>query len=230
MADTISASGSFVSATGTSLVTLSVNPTAVGDAFMFTTSYIASATLSSVSGGGCTTWTKLVGAFTAYSGSAKLDLWMGVVTATGSSTITISGTGLTNTQRLCAQQFTSGGGSGTTWAQDGSGGTKTNASSATITFPTMTPGGSNRLFMGYGLVANSASAGSQTAGYTLDLDPGSNPFMFNPSVSTAQTPTCTQTAGLSGTIAALVTATNPVTFRPQILMPYRAAVQRAATF
>lgn len=210
MVSAISATGSFISATGTSLTTLSVTPTAIGNAFMFTASYIASATLSTVSGGGCTTWTKLSGAFTAYSGSAKIDLWLGVVTSTTTANIVIAGSGLTNTQRLCAQQFTSFGGPGTTWTQDGAGGTKTNASSATITFPTLTPSGANRAYMGYGLVFNAATGGSQTAGYTLDLDPGSNPFMFDGSVGVAQTPTCTQTAGLSGTIAGLVYANNPV--------------------
>lgn len=211
MSNIIAPNGTFVDATGTSLTTLSVTPGRVGDAFLFTASYIASATLSTVSGGGCTTWTKLVGAFTAYSGSAKIDLWLGTITSSigVAVNITIAGSALTNTQRLCAQEFTSGGRSGTVWAIDGASGTKTNASSATITFPTLTPSGGNRLYIGYGLVGNSANSGSQTAGYTLDLDPGSNPFLFNPSVSTAQTPTCTQTAQLSGTIAALVTAINP---------------------
>jgi hypothetical protein len=70
------------------------------------------------------------------------------------------------------------------------------------------------MYIGYGLNANTAS--SPTSGYTLDNDPGGNPFIFNPNVSTSQSPTCTQTAGLSGTIAALVTATNPTSQ----LMPF----------
>lgn len=213
MVNPIATNGTFVDATGTSLTTLSVTPKKLGDAFLFSCSYISTATLSTVSGGGSTGWTKLVGAFQAYSGSAKVDLWMGTINSSinVATNITISGSGLTNTQRLNAQEFTSGGGAGTIWALDGSQtGTKTNASSATITFPTLTPSGINRMYIGYGLVANSANSGSQTAGYTLDLDPGSNPFLFNPNVAnSAQGPTCTQTAGLSGAIAALVTATNP---------------------
>lgn len=238
MANSISVNGTFVEVSGTSLTAVSVTPGALGDAFLFSTSYVSTATLSTVSGGGCTTWTKLVGAFTAYSGSAKVDLWMGVITSSVGTpvNITIAGTGLTNTQRLSALEFTSGGGPETVWAQDGSSGTKTNTTSTTVTFPTLTPGGINRMYIAYGLVANSASPGTQTAGYTLDLDFGSNPYLFNPNVSTSQTPTCTQvngsgvaTSGLSGNIAALVTATNPPTPRPlQILT--QGAVSRASSF
>lgn len=215
MADAISsAGGTFYSQGGSSLVTLSVTPITLGNAFVFTCSYVATATLSTVSGGGCTTWTKLVGAFTAYSGSAKIDLWLGTVTGSIGSgvNITIAGTGLTNTQRLSALEFTSGGGAGTVWALDGAQtGTKTNASSATVAFPTLTPSGLNRMYAGYGLVANTALTTGQTAGYTVNLDPGSNPYFFSSSVAnSAQSPTCAQnTAGLSGTIAALVTAINP---------------------
>jgi len=213
----ITASGSFVSATGTSLVTLSVNPTAIGGAMVFTMSFISSGTVTGVSGGGCPAsgsgtagaWAQIAGPFQAFSGSAAVTMWMGTVTATGSSTITASGTSLTNPQRLCCQQFTSGGGNGATWASDGSPGTKTNASSATVTFPTLTPSGPLRMYIGYGLVASGGTT-PITSGYTMDLDAGSNPYMFNPNVSTVQAPTCTQTsAGLSGMIGALITATNP---------------------
>lgn len=211
----ISAVGSFVSATGTSLVTLSVNPTRVGDAMFFTMSYISSGSVTGVSGGGCPAsgsglpgaWTKIAGPFTAFSGSAAITMWMGTVATTGSSTITATGTTLTNTQRLCCQQCTSGGGPGIVWALDGAAGTKTNASSATVAFPTLVPSGLLRMYIGYGLNANTASA--PTSGYTLNNDPGGNPFIFDTNVSTSQSPTCTQTAGLSGAIAALVTATNP---------------------
>lgn len=208
---TISAVGSTVIPTrAVGLVSASVTPANVGDCWILATQ-IASTTISvaSVSGGGVTTWTRLVGPFVALGGN--IDLWLGKITALGASTITISGTNVTTTNNiLMVQEFTNGSGAGTTWAKDGTqSGTITNSTaSATGIFPTLTASAAGDMYVGYSQVSGSANLTGQTSGYTVVKDGGSNPFMWNPSVlSGTQSPTVSQSSSTSGAIAALVVAT-----------------------
>lgn len=216
---TISAVGSLVSNAGAR--TMAVTPTTVGNAILLvcdTSNATISGTIfvSAVSGGGCSTWTQIAGPFKETADSFDEDnLWLGIVTSTGSSTITVttsatlsgSGTGTF----LAAQEFTAGGGASTIWSSDGSGGTLNNGtSSTTVTYPTLTPSGSQRLYFGFGYCTSTGLATGQTAGYTAELDNASNIVLFNPNVSSVQSPIGKQTSsGKSSSIAALVTATVP---------------------
>ncbi|HEY5024731.1 MAG TPA: hypothetical protein VII76_07125, partial [Acidimicrobiales bacterium] len=78
---TISAVGTLASASSTSLSTLSVSPQTVGDVFTVFAQRLTGSTLTSISGGGVTTWTKAV----QFSGSVGADeeIWYGKITSTG---------------------------------------------------------------------------------------------------------------------------------------------------
>ncbi|MDQ6944950.1 MAG: right-handed parallel beta-helix repeat-containing protein [Actinomycetota bacterium] len=94
---------------------------------------------------------------------ADLEIWMGVVTASGPSTITISVSGFSNGNDLTAQEFTAG--SGATWSVDTSGTTTTFASP--FSFPSLTPTGQHELYYGFATDnGQSALSGGGTAGFT----------------------------------------------------------------
>lgn len=225
----ITAVGSSAVIGSTGGTTLAVSPTAVGDC-LIAISAVQSATvfISSVSGGGVTTWTNLLHAVNLGAQTACFDMWLGVVTATGSSTITFTGSASVASlgTSYFAQQFN--GGASPTWSLDGATATKTNTSSATITWPTLTPVAANDLYIGGGQSALGATAGTQTAGYTM-VAAGGEPRLFKVAVSGAQAPTCTNGAtSTSGTMAALIMATAvPVVVQPTNI---NQAVKRAACY
>lgn len=209
----ISGIGSLYKVTGTGQTTLSVTPSTLGDSLVLGIT-LGAGTLTSVSGGGVTTWTKIAGPFapSGYSASST-QLWIGKITTTGAQTITIAGTSITNTNRLTCRQFSAaGGGTNTTWLQDGSGANLETDSTAstTVPFATLVPSAPNRLYIGYGPVGSTANTTGQTSGYTVDTDSGTNPFMWNPNVSASQSPTCVQASANHATnVAALVYALVP---------------------
>jgi hypothetical protein len=151
---TISAVGSLVKNSGTAKTTLAVSPSAVGNTFVLSTMVVSTTvTVSSVSGGGVTT-SKLTSAVDSASG-AEEELWLGPITATGSSTITVTYSGSISgkNSELDAQEYSSSAGASTTWAKDVVG-SHTNSSSTTVTFPSLTPTGSGELYIGFANVAN----------------------------------------------------------------------------
>jgi hypothetical protein len=202
-------------ASGTTLKTLSVSPVHLGGLMVLTTTHPTN-NITAVSGGGCNAsgsgldgaWQLVAGPF-ANASSAFIEMWMGKIVTTGSSTITVTAT-YSGTARLNCKEFYTPGGMGTKWSQDGSGGTKANASATTtVTYPTMTPTGVNRLYVGFGTNGTGSTSGA-TAGYTVELDFGSNPYLYNPGVAnSAQTPTSVTTSSASYTVAALIKADNP---------------------
>jgi hypothetical protein len=148
---------------------------------------------------------------------------MGKVTTTGSATITItSSTGSwPGSNGLYAQEFTCVGVSSmTVWAVDGTQtGTKTNGTNTNITFPTLTPGGVLRAYIGPGYAGGTGQTTGGTSGYTVQIDSvNHNPFIYNANVSTAQTPVSIQTSSTSDAMGMLITATNP--YSPSAFMPF----------
>ncbi len=135
----ISAVGSLHTASGTALTTLSVSPATAGD--MLAVSVLntsTSVTVSSLSGGGVTTWTKAI----RFDGSVGTDeeIWYGKVATTGTSTITAtwSGSIVRGHHRVHGKEFSASTGSGTIWAVDRTG-TLNNASSTTLDLPEPQP-------------------------------------------------------------------------------------------
>jgi len=206
----ISAVGSYASAHNTGITTLAVSPAQVGDVLVLSVR-VSSGTITatSVAGGGATTWTRL----TQHTDSTDVvddELWMGPVTTTGSSTIsvTFSASVKSDLVELVAQEFSAGLGASTTWAQD-TANSQNNASSTKVAFPSLTPASSAELYVGYGYVANSGTSGS-TAGVTYDILPTTaNFFVYDTSVSGALAPSATQSpAGTSSTVGVLLSASS----------------------
>lgn len=222
--DLISAVGVFAkTGFGSVHTTLSVSPVTFGDAMVF--GAVVDGTgrnISTITGGGCANsgsgtygaWTR-VGSPVQFTSpnvaTQSMEFWLGTVTTTGSSTITVTFTsaGSTNTA-LCCQEMTSGGRSATIWSADGTvASTNNSTASTTITYPSRTPSAINRAYIGLGYAGGTGSTSGATAGYTVQLDQNNNPFIYNPSVSTVQTPTSVQTSAKSNTIAMLIKADNP---------------------
>ena len=188
MPGSITAVGSLVSAHGTGLTTLAVSPKTVGDVMVVG---IMGQTLSvsSISGGGVTTWKK----GTQFQGAVgnDVEIWYGTVTATGASTITFTWSATPSGGiEYSAQEYTAGLGSSTVWAADKTG-TLNGASSTSVPFPSLTPTGSGELYVGYAVLDNTASAGS-TTGFTYDVTSDENAFVYDTNVSGTVAPTATQ--------------------------------------
>ncbi len=201
----ITAVGSLVSAHGVALTTLAVSPKTVGDVMVVG---IMGQTLSvsSISGGGVTTWKKAA-QFQGAEGN-DVELWYGTVTSTGASTITFSWSGtLAGGIEYSAQEYTAGLGSATVWAADKTG-TVNGASSTSVPFPSLTATGSGELYVGFSVVANTAGTGS-TTGFTYDVTSDGNALTYDTNVSGTVAPTATQSpAGTSSAVGLLLTASN----------------------
>lgn len=239
MADVISTVGTFKTATSTSaaVTSLAVSPASVGNCLVVWAygSSTSSLHYTGISGGGVTTWTLIESLGT---GFPAVFMWFGPVTTAGSSTITFTDSGTLNLGSwVAAQEFGTAGGSAlTVWTIDGTQiGTKSNASSTTMTYPTLTPGGPNRLYAGSSAPGQTASGTGQTAGYTIQLGggvaAGTVTALWDSSVAnSAQTPTSLQSpASTSTTMAGLITATNP-SGSPKMRVTNFGALQRAFTY
>src|ERR1035437_1560669 len=207
----ITAVGSTASATGTALKTLAVSPTAIGDVLVLGVACASTTVhISAVSGGGVTTWTKLI---LANPGSTEGDseLWFGPITTTGAATITITTTA-SSSITLFARQYNGPGGVGT-WATDGAGAASTSTSTASSgNYPSVTPANSGELYVG---LANlpAGSLGGSTANFTY-ANQSFAQFVYNPNASTptAQSPAWTQSTANWSACSALLTFTpTPIT-------------------
>ncbi len=204
-ATSITAVGTFTSGEGSGLTTLAVSPKTAGDVLVvFAQAGTATVgKLSSVSGGGVTTWTK--GAQFAGSIGGDEEIWYGKVTTTGSSTVTFTWSGTTTGHVLeyGAEEFSAGLGTSTVWATDKTG-TLNNASATSVPLPSLTPSTSGELYFGYALVTNTAAAGS-TSGFTYAVTAESNVVAYDTGVSGAVSPAATQSpAGTSSSVGVLL--------------------------
>jgi hypothetical protein len=136
---------------------LSVDPQAVGDLLVLglEDSNSTPPTYSSVSGGGVTTWTLLARDNDPGNVADNLEIWDGVVTTPGPSTIEATLTGFSNGDDMLAQEFSDGSG---TWASD-SGGKIADTLNQDFDYPSLTPGGSGELYFGIGTAVNSTTLG-----------------------------------------------------------------------
>ena len=212
---TPSAVGSLANGAGTGVTTLAVTPQHAGDLLALAVKVgSASVTASTVSGGGVATWARAED-YTGYSGT-DLEIWTGTVTTTGASTLTVGFSTSVSAiyTGLAAQEF-AGLGAGTVWGIDTGAGVS-NASSATVTFPKLTPAGAGELYFGYAAVANTASAGA-TTGFTYATTADGDVAAYDTAVSAAAQPTATQSpAGLSGAAAVLITASSSASTLPTV--------------
>lgn len=218
--------GAFTSASSQSTRTISVNPSAIGNLvvlFAQVESATGTTQVSAVSGGNCT-WTNIISFVSTADSSVtgQESIWMGVATGTGSSTATVTTSGSGSWVDLDTQQFTCAGvSSATKWLLDGSAATKNNTtSSTTMTYPTLTPSDSGRMYVGFGCAGvNAATTASPTTGYTVVLDPNvQNAIIYNTSVSGAQSPTSQEGTGKSMCAGFLIYAQNPSAASPALYL------------
>jgi hypothetical protein len=208
----VSATGTFVHAKANGLKTLNVNPSAVGNVLVLSILNLGiNVAVSAVSGGGVTTWTKIVNA---NPGTAEGDseLWYGVITSTGAATITKtdieSGAAI-----MGCQEFTIG--TPATWAVDTSAASTSTSAAASGNYPSVTPASFNELYVGTALLLGGSSGGA-TSGFVyksggVTYEPNAQyVYSTSPASGVAQSPPWTQTSGLWSAASALITAT-PVT-------------------
>lgn len=227
----IAAVGSlFVSDSGD---TITVTPVSIGDVLvLFYTTSAEFSILDSVSGGGVASWTI---AATISSPSLKYctGVAWGVVTATGSSVITVVNAGASYSGvSLGVQEFT--GGSSGLWTQDGTGGT---TASATRTFSTssLTPSTTSELYVG-GAQCGSKISSDSTAGFTYVLEWGGSTtqgiaYYIDPPSGTAISAGFAQASSSDYSTSAVLIAFKPASTspgRPNIIPSQ--AVQRASNY
>lgn len=208
----ITAVGTLASNTGA--LTLAVSPATIGNCLVvFIKVPSATATLTGISGGGCTSWLLLSGPVVDTNTTAHTHyFYRGVVTTTGASTITITLSAGTAAD-IDSQEFTAGS-TAATWALDGTqSGFLNNATSTTIAYPSLTPS-STGLYVGHSRVPSGLSYTGPT-GYVAQVDLNSNPYIYNTSVSATAAPTQGDTASSNSFSAAvIVVATVPAVMPP----------------
>jgi hypothetical protein len=152
----------------------------------------SSPVVSSVSGGGVTTWSKAI----AYPGSATssdIEIWWGKITSTGSSTITVTWTGSNPSYReLDAHEFS--GGSGATWSVDKTG-DASSGSATSYNMASLTPSGTGELYFGLAVVGGDTATAGSTSGVTYNVDDNGNLLAYDTNVSAALAPAGSQTGG-----------------------------------
>jgi RHS repeat-associated protein len=195
--------GGLASDMGTGATTLPVSPEAVGDVLVLAVGVFGDATtVTSLSGGGVTSWTRLEQY--ADSSSDDVELWMGKVTTAGSSTITaaFSASVAGHFVDIDAQEFANFG-SATTWTKDTAGGSGSSGST-TVSYPSLTPATSGELYIGFAPAYGSVGSGS-TPGFTYVPDPGDNMVVYDPVVSSTVAPTAPQAPSSAyGAVGALI--------------------------
>jgi hypothetical protein len=191
---------------GTNVTTVPVSPSSIGNLMVLFTHTANNVSIpgGGVSGGGVTNWTKVTSNVGA-AGIGNDEMWRGVVTTTGSSTVTISSFSAAGADEITAQEYTMGGTGGGTWAIDTSG--TLTGTSETINYPSLTPANSSELYAGYAWSANTPTP-SGTSGYTYTATNSGKYTARNTSVTggVATQPQSTQTSANFNSIAAVIQA------------------------
>ncbi len=160
---------------GSAITTLNNTAGTIGDLLVVTTEEATTGSVTNVSGGGVTTWSKVE----SYTGTTShVDMWEGVITATGSKTVTITPSGTMGTNEITATEFTADGVTAATdWGVD-SASAQSNVSAANITYPSLSPQDAGELYIGYGQSAGTSSNGSST-GFAYKTTGSNNELTWN---------------------------------------------------
>jgi hypothetical protein len=176
--------------TGTA-ITLADSPATDGDLLVLLVHIVNSTdTVSTVTGGGVTSWTLDQRYADTFPPSTHHDteIWQGKVTSTGahSIAITFSGSLTDNPLELYAQEFTAG--ASTTWTEDTGAGLANAGPSLDFAFPSLTPVGSHELYFGYAWVPGTATGGVSPLTATFVVTAATNLIFFDPNVSAPEAP------------------------------------------
>src|SRR6266851_5636292 len=136
------------------------------------------------------------------------EVWLGTVTATGSTTITVTNSGGTFMD-LDGQEASSGLGASTAWSRDGVQQVlaSSNILTTLVSYPSLTPA-TSAWYVGHARCPLASSYSGTTAGYTATTDANGNQFINNPSVSGTASPT-TNASGYVVNSATTITAVAP---------------------
>jgi hypothetical protein len=181
--------------------TLSLTNNAAGDILAGVCWGSSSNETITVSGGGVNTWNYLPAYTGIDSGFTNTQrLFWGVISSTGSQTLTQSGA--TGTQECIVQEFTAG--TAVNWVADGIGGTSS-STGTTVNFPSLTPFGTRELYVGFAIVNGAGTVGS-TNGFSYYITTLGNIFVYSTNAPSPSAPATTQNANGSDTAAFLIRA------------------------
>lgn len=141
-----------------------------------------------------------------------MELWWGVVTATGSTTFTATYSASLNGNDYLPIELTTAHPTATLWQCYATNTINQGTATSTGTCPSIAPPAAGAFYVGYvGASGVTTSAGS-TSGYSYVNDGGDGEFMYNPACTgSAQAPTCPMGGGVTyGAISALFTAYQSV--------------------
>ena len=151
---------------GANPVSLSIDPEHVGDLMLLgiEDSNTTLPTVSSVFGGGASSWTLIASDPDATYTQDGDEIWEGIVTTAGPATLTVTLNGFSDGDDLVAQEFTAG--SSVTWTLDKSG-KVTGTDAQEFTYPSLDPAGTAELYFGMGnAINNTQLVGQGTPGVT----------------------------------------------------------------
>jgi hypothetical protein len=162
-------------------LSLTISPTTIGDLVVAAVINQGGTSVASLSGGGVTTWTRVGTPWTDPEATPSvMEIWWGVVTATGSSSISVTWNAAVGAHynEITVQDFHSSLNGIGTWAAESPGGTisnKTNASSATVTYPAVTTTQPAEVYVGYASTPSAISTSAPSpAGFVAGLTGNNN--------------------------------------------------------
>ncbi len=188
---------------GANITTINVSPTGPGNLLVLSAGLQNNQNIVSISGGGVTSWQPITSGHSGTGSLKSVELWRGVVTSTGASTVTITFSGSAGTTDLAVDEYTMNSAYGT-WSVDTSS-TQFNAASATINMPSLLPQSNSELYAGYAFAGGAPVTASSA---TFRATTGGAVVYSTSSTSGVPTaPTATQTSSASSyTIGATIIA------------------------
>jgi hypothetical protein len=163
----------------------------------------AGVSVSSISGGGVTTWTKAAANSAVVGSSNRIEMWFGSVTTASSGTpsVTYSAAPGANTEIAVSEYTAIGVTAGTTWGSAVSGTLFNTPASTTLTYPSLTSSTNGQLYLGYAV--DNGVGDSSCTHYTCSTTGQSNVIDYNVSenVSTSYQGIAAITSNLSNAIA-----------------------------
>ena len=219
------AAGTLASNAATALATLAHTNVAAGNCLILGTKITTTTiTVTGVSGGGATGWTRIAGPNN--DGTRSQELWMGRVTATGAQTISLTYSGSVSAAAvdLDCQEFSSPLGTAAVWTKDTSG-WLLNSASTTVTYPTLAPARApTELYAGQSRIPGGLTWSGLTAGFTGQTDVNGNRFIYGLSVTGSVSPSeVNATNAASGALAALLTDAAPAVIPDVAMAPMTGA-------
>jgi len=162
--------------TGAAL-SVTVAPTNIGDLMVAVVLNQGGTSVASLSGGGVSSWSRVGSPWTdAEATPSTMEWWIGTVTATGSSSISVTWNAAVGSHfnEITVQDFHAVGGTGV-WTAEATGNQSNPSSSGTVTYPTLAATNQPEIYMGYASTPNAISVGSPSpAGFVVDLTNGNN--------------------------------------------------------